>query len=135
MSAGQSSPVKSALRTLEVIEFVVAHPGGVVARDIANGLDIPLSSLSYLLATLTEREYLSREGRRYSGGPALDRLRTDRANLSLEDRVAPLVRALAAELDETASFMSWQAARRSCRSCQTRSWRPISTKPAANGKA
>jgi len=112
LSAGQSSPVKSALRTLEVIEFVVAHPGGVVARDIANGLDIPLSSLSYLLATLTEREYLSREGRRYSGGPALDRLRTDRANLSLEDRVAPLVRALAAELDETASFMvreDWQA--------------------------
>ncbi|WP_029139991.1 IclR family transcriptional regulator [Citromicrobium sp. JLT1363] len=144
MSASQSSPVKSALRTLEVIEFVVAHPGGVVARDIANGLDIPLSSLSYLLATLTEREYLSREGRRYSGGPALDRLRTDRANLSLEDRVAPLVRALAAELDETASFMvreDWQArivASRSSAQALRYAIAPGETKPLhvlAGGKA
>jgi len=112
MNAVQSSPVKSALRTLDVIEFVVTHPGGVVARDIAGGLDIPLSSLSYLLATLTEREYLVRKGRFYSAGPSLDRLRSRRADLSLKDRAAPIVRSLAAELDETASFMAregWQA--------------------------
>tara|TARA_B100000678_G_scaffold248732_2_gene222705 strand:+ start:199 stop:966 length:768 start_codon:yes stop_codon:yes gene_type:complete len=144
MSAVQSSPVKSALRTLEVIEFVVAHPGGVVARDIAGGLDIPLSSLSYLLATLTEREYLLREGRRYSAGPSLDRLRTDRANLSLEDRVAPIVRALSAELDETASFMvreGWRArivASRSSAQALRYAIAPGETKPLhvlAGGKA
>ncbi|GMM92545.1 IclR family transcriptional regulator [Qipengyuania sp. MTN3-11] len=112
MSAIQSNPVKSALRTLDTLEFVVAHPSGVVARDIASGLDIPLSSLSYLLATLAERQYLVRDGRRYSAGPSLARLRTERADLSLEDRVSPIVKRLAAELDETASFMvreGWKA--------------------------
>ena len=144
MSAAQSSPVKSALRTLDVLEFVVAHPGGVVARDIAGGLEIPLSSLSYLLATLTEREYLVREGRRYSAGPSLARLGTDRAKLSLEDRVTPIVRALAAELDETASFMvreGWRArivASRSSAQALRYAIAPGETKPLhvlAGGKA
>jgi len=65
-----SNPVKSAMRTLDVIEFVVAHRQGVVAREIAGALAIPVSSLSYLLATLTERGYLTRSGRRYLPGRA-----------------------------------------------------------------
>jgi len=98
-------PVKSALRTLDVIEFVVAHRQGAVAQDIAGALGIPVSSLSYLLATLTERGYLAREGRRYLPGPGLERLRAPDAALTLEDRVGPLVRALRSELNETSSFM------------------------------
>ena len=62
------------MRTLDVIEFVVAHRQGVVAQEIAGALAIPVSSLSYLLATLTERGYLSRSGRRYLPGPGLQRL-------------------------------------------------------------
>jgi IclR family acetate operon transcriptional repressor len=100
-----SNPVKSALRTLDVIEFVVAHRQGAVAQEIAAALGIPVSSLSYLLATLTDREYLSREGRRYLPGPGLERLRAPAETLSLADRAAPLVRALKGELNETASFM------------------------------
>ncbi|MCW1985158.1 UNVERIFIED_ORG: IclR family acetate operon transcriptional repressor [Sphingomonas sp. R1F5B] len=100
-----SAPVKSALRTLDVIEFVVAHAGGVVAQDVAQALGIPVSSLSYLLATLVERQYLAREGRRYLPGPGLERLRVAPAALPLADRMAPLVRALKVELNETASFM------------------------------
>lgn len=106
MSAGAASnPVKSAMRTLDVIEYVVAHRQGAVAQEIAGALAIPVSSLSYLLATLTERGYLAREGRRYLPGPGLERLRAPTAMLTLEDRVAPLVRALRSELNETSSFM------------------------------
>lgn len=98
-------PVKSALRTLDVIEFVVAHRQGVVAQEIAGVLGIPVSSLSYLLTTLADRGYLVREGRRYLPGPGLDRLRVAPEALPLADRVAPLVRALKGELNETAAFM------------------------------
>lgn len=108
VAAGQNSPaspVKSAMRTLDVIEYVVAHRQGAVAQEIAAGLGIPVSSLSYLLATLVEREYLARTGRRYLPGPGLDRLRAPAAAMSLADRMAPLVRALKGELNETASFM------------------------------
>ena len=98
-------PVKSALRTLDVIEFVVAHRQGVVAQEIAGALGIPVSSLSYLLTTLADRGYLVREGRRYLPGPGLDRLRVAPEALPLADRVAPLVRALKGELNETAAFM------------------------------
>lgn len=100
-----SNPVKSAMRTLDVIEYVVANRQGAVAQEIAGALAIPVSSLSYLLATLVERGYLAREGRRYLPGPGLERLRAPRSALTLEDRVAPLVRALRAELNETSSFM------------------------------
>lgn len=102
---GASNPVKSAMRTLDVIEYVVANRQGAVAQEIAGALSIPVSSLSYLLATLTERGYLLREGRRYLPGPGLQRLRAPDAALTLEDRVAPLVRALRSELNETSSFM------------------------------
>ncbi|MCX7285019.1 MAG: IclR family transcriptional regulator [Novosphingobium sp.] len=104
-SAAATNPVKSAMRTLDVIEYVVAHRQGAVAQEIAAALAIPVSSLSYLLGTLTERGYLAREGRRYVPGPGLQRLRATDAALTLEDRVTPLVRALRSELNETSSFM------------------------------
>lgn len=106
-----TTAVKSATRTLDVIEYVVAHPSGVVAQDIAGSLDIPVSSLSYLLATLTEREYLLRDGRRYLAGPGLERLRLPQIELTLADRARPLVRALRTKLNETATFFvrdGWQ---------------------------
>ena len=52
--------VKSAMRTLDIIEHVVGNPSGVAAQDIAAALQIPVSSLSYLLGTLCERTYLRR---------------------------------------------------------------------------
>ena len=103
----QVSPnaVKSAMRTLDIIEFVIAHPQGPIAQDISAALEIPVSSLSYLLATLAERTYLIRDGRRYRPGPGLERLSVPPSALSLADRVEPLVKVLRSELDETASFM------------------------------
>lgn len=100
----QASSVKSATRTLDIIEYVVAAGRPLVAQEVATALGIPVSSLSYLLSTLVERAYLVREGRRYSAGPGLARLQASTGGFGLADRAAPLVRTLRVQLDETASF-------------------------------
>jgi IclR family transcriptional regulator, acetate operon repressor len=100
----QSSSVKSATRTLDIIEYVVAHNRPLVAQEIAVALGIPVSSLSYLLSTLVDRGYLQREGRRYSAGPGLQRLQASPGGFSVAERVAPLVRSLRLQLNETTSF-------------------------------
>ncbi|WP_336981926.1 IclR family transcriptional regulator [Altererythrobacter fulvus] len=110
-AAAQSSSVKSATRTLDIIEYVVAAGRPLVAQEISNALGIPVSSLSYLLSTLADRGYLQREGRRYTPGPGLERLQAKRGGFSLVERVAPLVRTLRVQLNETASFWvrhGWQ---------------------------
>lgn len=99
-----TATVKSAMRTLDILEYVVAHGRPLVAQEIAGALLIPVSSLSYLLTTLVERGYLAREGRRYSAGPRLERLQARGPGFSLAERAAPLVRALRVQLNETASF-------------------------------
>jgi len=111
MADNPSTYVKSALRTLDIIEYVVSRDRPAVAQEIAAALVIPVSSLSYLLNTLVERGYLARDGRRYMPGPGLERLQTRGAAFSIAERVAPLVRALRVQLNETASFFirkGWQ---------------------------
>jgi len=110
--AAVSAQVKSATRTLDIIEYVVATARPLVAQEIAVALGIPVSSLSYLLSTLVERGYIVREGRRYMPGPGLERLQTSRGGPTLADRAVPLVQWLRAQLNETASFLvraEWEA--------------------------
>lgn len=95
--------VKSAIRTLDIVEYVVLRGRPLVAQEIAAALAIPVSSLSYLLATLVERGYLSRDRRNYTPGPRLARLQA-RAPFSLAETVAPLVRNLRMQLNETTAF-------------------------------
>ena len=107
--AGPSAPtasaqVKSATRTLDIIEHVIAQGRPLVAQDIATALAIPVSSLSYLLSTLVDRGYLERDGRYYRPGPGLERLQARDGAFTLAERVAPLVRTLRVQLNETASF-------------------------------
>ena len=100
------------MRTLDVIEYIVARRGGAQAVEIAAALSIPMSSASYLLRTLCERNYLIRDDRIYLPGPGLDRLRLPATSLSLAERLQPLVRAVRNDLNETASFMirvGWMA--------------------------
>ena len=104
MAEAPSSQVKSATRTLDIIEYVVAHNRPLVAQEIAVALGIPVSSLSYLLGTLVDRGYLNRDGRRYSAGPGLQRLQARSGGFSLAERAAPLVRTLRVQLNETTSF-------------------------------
>lgn len=101
--SGASSGVKSAVRTLDLIEHVVAHPEGLPAQQIATSLAIPMSSLSYLLATLVERGYLHREGRLFLPGEGLTRLARSGPDL-LVDRARPIIRALRRRFDETTSL-------------------------------
>jgi IclR family acetate operon transcriptional repressor len=101
---GSSATVKSAMRTLDILELVVAHDHPLATNEIADALCIPVSSLSYLLATLVERGYLERQGRRYGAGAGLKLLQPRKSEPSLADRVAPLVRMLRAQLNETATF-------------------------------
>lgn len=111
-NAAHSSSVKSATRTLDIIEYVVSAGRPLVAQEISNALGIPVSSLSYLLSTLAERGYLQREGRRYTPGPGLERLQANNSGFSLTERVGPLVRTLRVQLNETASFWvqhGWEA--------------------------
>lgn len=100
--------VKSAMRTLDIIELIVAHPEGMIAQDVAEALAIPVSSLSYLLSTLVDRGYLSREGRRYRPGVGLERLRSDRLELPLAARAKPLIQSIRGEMNETVSLFAIQ---------------------------
>ena len=104
MAEAPFSQVKSATRTLDIIEYVVAHNRPMVAQEIAIALGIPVSSLSYLLGTLVDRGYLLRDGRRYSAGPGLQRLQARDGGFTLAERAAPLVRTLRVQLNETTSF-------------------------------
>ncbi len=99
-----SSSVKSATRTLDILEYVVAQGRPVGAVEIATALNIPISSLSYLLATLIERRYLDRAGRLHTPGPALERLQPPSQTTTLADRVRPRVRSISLQLNETAAF-------------------------------
>jgi IclR family transcriptional regulator, acetate operon repressor len=104
--ANPSSPVnvKSATRTLDIIEYVVSRRRPLGAQEIASALAIPVSSLSYLLGTLTDRGYLLRTGKRYIAGPGLERLQVSAPDFTLAETVAPLVRTLRIQLNETSSF-------------------------------
>lgn len=102
--AEASPTVKSAMRTLDILEFVVRQSRPLAAHEIAAALAIPVSSLAYLLSTLCERGYLERSGRSYSPGPGLARLHPLSAEPTLAERVAPLVRTIRIQLNETAGF-------------------------------
>ena len=104
MQKADSSSVKSATRTLDILEFVVGCGRAVSAAEIASALAIPVSSLSYLLGTLVERGYLARSGRLHSPGPALGRLNPSEAASAISDRVYPLIRSVSLQLNETVSF-------------------------------
>lgn len=99
-----SGTVKSAMRTLDILELVVRQSAPMPANQIAAALAIPESSLAYLLGTLVERGYLSRSGRRYGPGPSLAGLNPSGNQPSLYDCVSPLVRSIRLQLNETAGF-------------------------------
>jgi len=56
-----SNLVKSAARTLDILELIVEFPEGLTLTDISQALDIPLSSMHALVETLVERGYLARD--------------------------------------------------------------------------
>ncbi|VTU38556.1 IclR family transcriptional regulator [Variovorax sp. RA8] len=69
-------PVKSAERTLDLLEFIGRNGNAASQSDIVVGLGVPKGSLSKLLATMRERGYvtLDAEARVYRLGPAVHAL-------------------------------------------------------------
>jgi IclR family acetate operon transcriptional repressor len=82
--------VKSAARTIDILEQIARH-GPATARELSRATRIPESSLSYLLATLVERDWLCSLGdRTYALGSALCRLAAGAAPPPDERRRAQL---------------------------------------------
>ena len=95
--------VKSAARTIDILEQI-ARQGPATAREISRATRIPESSLSYLLATLVERDWLCSLGdRTYALGSALCRLAAGATPSPAERRRAQL-RLVARTTGETASL-------------------------------
>ncbi len=100
MKTQTTAQVKSAARAIDAVEHVAAH-GPVNARGIARATGIPESSLSYLLATLVERGWLTQgDDRTYAAGPALARL-AGQSKGSLRERARIAMRTLTAVTGET----------------------------------
>jgi len=102
--AAPSSTVKSAMRTLDILELLVAQGRPLAAHEISTALAIPVSSLSYLLNTLADRGYVERTGRRYGPGDGLVRLQPRETADTLIELVGPVIRSLKVRLNETAGF-------------------------------
>lgn len=64
-----NSSVKSAERTLDILELFALHQEPLRLREVAAELDIPKSSALMLLRTLERRGYLHREDERYRLDP------------------------------------------------------------------
>jgi IclR family acetate operon transcriptional repressor len=95
--------VKSASRTIDIVERIARH-GPATARELARATRIPESSLSYLLATLVERDWLCSQGdRTYTLGSALSRLAAGAMPSPAERRRAQL-KAVARATGETCSL-------------------------------
>jgi len=98
------STVKSAMRTLDILELLVAQGRPLAAHEISTALAIPVSSLSYLLTTLAERGYIARAGRRYGPGAGLGRLQPRQKADTVVQLAGPVVRSLKVRLNETVGF-------------------------------
>lgn len=107
MRTAESSAVKSASRTLDLLERFATAEQPLSFRALRQILDIPASSLSQLLATLEARgfvEHLDHRGG-YRAGPALHRLagRLGRAR-TLAELAGPVLLRLRDEAGESAGL-------------------------------
>ncbi|MCI0389970.1 MAG: substrate-binding domain-containing protein [Acidobacteria bacterium] len=70
VDGAEFSRVRSADRTLDLLELLAARGAGAGFNEIADALELPRSSLSTLLRTLTTRRYVTRtsDGKRFRLG-------------------------------------------------------------------
>jgi IclR family KDG regulon transcriptional repressor len=70
--------VKSAMRTLDLLELISTSKNGLLLSELAKALNVPISSMHGLISTLEHREYLVRDQttQRYHFGPRFVQLVT-----------------------------------------------------------
>lgn len=74
-SGSQSMNGDRYTRVFDVLELLVAHPGGMTVTEVSKRLGLPLSSTHNLLQRLVAAEVaVNAGGMRYAGGPRLVRL-------------------------------------------------------------
>jgi len=98
--------VKSADRTLDILETLAASNEAVSASALASILGIPKSSLFHLIGTLMMRGYVEEtEEGRYRPGPKLAEIaRSAEGAPGLADLMAPILRDLSESINETTAF-------------------------------
>lgn len=98
--------VKSADRTLDLLEAVAASPEPLTASDLSRALGIPKSSLFHLAGTMTERGYLTLDDHnRYRLGRKLAELgQAVEQPRDLVRLLDPVIASLSADLNESSSF-------------------------------
>ncbi len=98
-------PVKSADRTLDVIETLADSEHHRTLGELSTELSIPKSSLHAILRTMAQRGWVELDGSGTRFGLGLRALRTGTAYVDRDDmvaRVQPILDWLSAELEETA---------------------------------
>jgi DNA-binding IclR family transcriptional regulator len=96
--------VKSADRTIEILELLAAHQDRLTLSELQRGLGVPKSSLHGLLRTLCTRGWLDTDPRGTSYGIGLRALRTGVAYLERDptvQAVGPILTRVRDEIDET----------------------------------
>lgn len=99
--------VKSATRALDVLELLAVSPAGLSHGELAARLGIPRSSVTGLLASLTERDFVEADPatRKYFLGHAVLKLgRAYLDRLDLVGRARPLMARLSDEIGEACAL-------------------------------
>ncbi len=104
MASNKPSVVKSAARTLDILEFIVKSPKSPTFTMLQEFMDIPKSSLSYLLQELMNRDYIQFDSdtRVYYPGLKLVQLSASCINNTVVSREIALgIKKLSEDLGET----------------------------------
>ncbi len=100
----QPAVVKSAARAMELLEYVVNAPKAPTFRVLQDTLDIPKSSLSYLLQELAGREYLQYDPERRVYSPGLKLIQLSAScinNTDMSQEIWQGIKSLSEEFGET----------------------------------
>ena len=99
------SKSRTAIRTIQILELVAEHANGLTMSEIANELDIPVTSVNDIVKALMEMgmlDLIDTRGKAYSIGlKAFYIGNAYISNTSLIDRAKPIVEELGALLNKT----------------------------------
>lgn len=106
MKLKTGSPVKSANRAFDILEYVAASPASPSFSQMLTDLEIPRSSLFHLLNNLLARRYLAQDPAtdRYSLGEQIRILARKISGPTLPAIVSPFLKQLTNDLNETSAF-------------------------------
>ena len=117
----QQPVVKSAIRAIDVLEFISGADRPPSFAEIGTALEIPNSSLFYLLNTLSQRGYLQQNAAKNGGyilGPSLITLANSVSRLSVTQVLEPVLNAAWEEVRETTSYFERRGDEMECVACQ-----------------